>query len=119
MERLQLRDPSPHAGSSPVTRPILAIWETNTEDETVRPVDLHAGGVTAMVTRPHLHLANTALPAGAAPFVEALAADHSLPVAARAVTDGDFDFATTLQTLLSAGAVTDFRIDPETQGNNP
>lgn len=94
--------------------PVTSIWETNTHDESVRPVDLGNGGGTVLVTRPVLHVYARCLPGSADVFVRALDAGYSLPEAADTAADADasFDLATVIQALLTTGALADYRLGP-------
>lgn len=94
--------------------PIQPIWETNTYDDAVRPVDLGSGGGTVLVTRPVLQVYAQCLPGRADVFIDALETGQSLPEAAGAAADADpsFDLTTVLRALLITGALAGYRLDP-------
>jgi hypothetical protein len=87
--------------------PIVAIWETNTADEQVRPINTAAGGEDALVLRPHMSVEVRRLPPGAALFIGGLSKGHTLGEAFEATLAAEpaFDLAVNLAGLLSAGAI--------------
>jgi hypothetical protein len=95
--------------------PVQAIWETNTNDAEVRPVDLTSGGGDVLVLRPAYDVELRLLPAGGAAFIAALGGGLRLGDAyERAIAaSADFDLAANLQGLIAAGGIAGFRIaDP-------
>ena len=100
--------PSLHLVRSPY--PIVSIWETNTADDEVEPVDLAAGGEDALVIRPHLDVEVRRLPEGAFAFISALRAGRRLGDAfeeAQADSAG-FDLQANIAGLLASGAMAGF-----------
>lgn len=89
--------------------PVVSIWQTNTHDETVRPVNL-AAGEDALVTRPGLAVEVRRLPRGAAIFLGALQAGRSLADAAgrAAQAEPEFDLPANLAGMIEAGVATRF-----------
>lgn len=90
--------------------PIVAIWETNTADDEVEPVDLAAGGEDALVIRPDLEVDVRRLPEGAFVFISALKDGMQLAEAferARAET-AKFDLQANIAGLVGSGAIAGF-----------
>ena len=110
--------PSMQVVSSPW--PVLAIWDTNTNEEDVRPVDLSTGGGDVLVIRPAYEVELRTLPRGGATFIAALREGGRLGGAfERAIAASpDFDLAANLQGLIGAGAIVGFRLaDPPGAGH--
>lgn len=93
--------------------PILAIWDTNTNDADVRPIDLSAGGGDVLVIRPAYEVELRTLPRGGAVFIEALREGARLGGAYEQAIAAcsDFDLAANLQGLIGSGAIVGFRLD--------
>ncbi len=86
--------------------PIVSIWETNSHDAEVRPVDLSVSE-DALVTRPALSVEVRRLPEGGATFLRALKAGARLGDAAAtaiAASPG-FDLARNLAGLIEAQVI--------------
>jgi hypothetical protein len=98
--------PSVQALASPW--PSLSIWRTNRHDEEVRSVNLRAGGEETLVSRPGHEVGVWHLPTGGSLFIHRLLAGKTLSDAAGA-TGAEFDLVTTLQTLLTSGAIAHYR----------
>jgi hypothetical protein len=89
--------------------PIVSIWETNSHDAEVRPVDLEQAE-DALVTRPALSVEVRRLPAGAAVFLSTLMQGATLGDAATqamAAAPG-FDIARNLAGLMETQMLTGF-----------
>ena len=100
-----------HAAAFVVTSrwPIVSIWETNSHDAEVRPVDLEQAE-DALITRPELSVEVRRLPAGAAVFLGALMQGAALGDAATqaiAAAPG-FDLARNLAGLMETQVLTGF-----------
>ena len=93
--------------------PVLEIWRTNTHDEEVQPVDLHAGGDELLVLRPHWQVELRRLPPGGPDFLAALAAGQALGAAAEHAAGAApaFDLGGNLRGLVEAGGLVGVR-DP-------
>lgn len=107
--RLELH---PAAGWITSPFPVVAIWQTNTHDETVKSIHAEASGETALVTRPALDVLVTKLSEGVAPFLDALAGGLPLGTAtetALALTP-ELDLASLLAVLFTSGAIA--RVEP-------
>ena len=98
--------PSAQALASPW--PSLSIWTTNRHDDEVRSVNLRAGGEETLVSRPGHEVGVWHLPTGGSRFLHRLLAGKTLSDAAGA-TGAEFDLVTTLQTLLTSGAIAHYR----------
>lgn len=87
--------------------PVLSIWTTNAEDETVKPLGPDAGPESVLVTRPALQVLLHRLPAGADRLLAALADDAPLGEAVTGAAEAEpaFDTASALALLFSAGAI--------------
>jgi len=90
--------------------PVLAIWETNTNDTEVRPVDLAGGGEDVLVLRPQYEVELRTLPGGGAAFITALGAGAPLGSAFEQAVGAspDFDLTANLQGLIGSGAIAGF-----------
>ncbi|WP_374651955.1 putative DNA-binding domain-containing protein [Dongia sp.] len=86
--------------------PIQSIWQTNSHDAAVRPVPADLPGETVLILRPRESVLALTLAPGQAAFLHALAHGKSLLHS----TAPDLDLASTLSTLLGAGAFTRFRL---------
>lgn len=86
--------------------PILAMWQTNSHDDIVRPVG-DIGGQSVLVTRPQLDVLLSALPPGSDAFMAALAEAAPLGQAAElALNDTpSFDLPVALAAVFNAGAI--------------
>jgi len=104
-QRCLVLHPSTRVVDSPW--PTLSIWLTNRHDATVQPIDLNAGGEEALICRPAHEVGVWRLPRGGTRLVDELAGGTPLSEAilATAREIPDFDFTTTLQTLLNSGAI--------------
>lgn len=97
--------------------PILAIWETNTNDDEVQPVDLDGNGQDVLVLRPHYDVELRTLPGGGAAFITALGAGKPLGTAFEQAISAspDFDLTANLQGLIGSGAITGFSLAGDLQ----
>jgi len=116
LETFQQIDPGTMAGlklefiaasfvvSSP--HPIVSIWQTNSADAEVRPVDLSMAE-DALVSRPDMAVEVRKLPAGAASFISALQSGKTLAEAAEAgfQSAAAFDLAMNIGGLIQARIV--------------
>lgn len=86
--------------------PVLSIWQTNTEDETVKPVNLEQGGEDVLVLRPEMTVQVRRIPPGGAAFLAALLEGEALGRAAdiASETAADFSFEANLAGLITSGA---------------
>jgi len=93
----------------PSPYPIVAIWETNTCDEEVRPVSPEAQD--AMIARPEMTVEVRRLPPGAAAFIGALGGGQTLGGAAQraAAADERFDLAGNIAGLIDAGVIVQYQ----------
>jgi len=93
--------------------PVLEIWQTNTNDAAVQPVDLARGGGDVLVLRPAYEVELRKLPPGGAAFLSALADGLSLGAAFEQAAAGtaDFDLTVNLQGVIGAGGIVGFRLD--------
>jgi hypothetical protein len=102
------------------TWPVMAIWETNTNDAEVRPVDLSQGGGDVLVLRPHYDVEMRRLPRGGAVFIQALGEGTLGGAYERVAAEyPEFDLTANLQGLIGSGAIVGFRMNAavgETQG---
>ena len=91
--------------------PIATIWQANTHDEIVGPLDGDAGGECVLVTRPLLDVLVTRLPPGSEVFLAALANRQNLGDAATqaAAALPDFDLPAALAALFDSGAISELR----------
>jgi hypothetical protein len=91
--------------------PVLSIWQTNTRDEIVQHVDASSGGEGALIVRPQFNVQVIGLDTASYAFIAALAAGHTLELAAEIATelDSSFDVGAALQTLFSSGAIVGLR----------
>lgn len=92
--------------------PVLAIWETNTNDADVRPVDLESGGAGVLLLRPAYEVELRGLPDGGARFVRALGEGAGLGEAfEQALSEcGEFDLAANLAGLIGSGGIVGYRL---------
>lgn len=90
------------------SHPVVAIWQTNTRDEVVAPVDL-SNAEDALVSRPALSVEVRKLPPGAAAFISALLAGRTLGEAAAEgfQSSTEFDLARNIGGLMQARIVKD------------
>ncbi|MGE0232948.1 MAG: DUF2063 domain-containing protein [Flavobacteriaceae bacterium] len=111
LDHLHLRlHPSLHLLTS--AYPAFAIWQTNTDDGEVIPIDLAGGGQETIVVRPRLAVEVRQLPPGAYRFLDAIARKTPLGAAAAAASAVEgFDLEMNLRELLRLGAFCDFAID--------
>jgi hypothetical protein len=85
--------------------PVVEIWRTNREDETVKPVRLDAGGEALVLLRPDAEVRLYRLPPGGLAFVKALQAGATFGAAAEALSGAaDFELAGLLKNLIAWGA---------------
>lgn len=89
--------------------PVLDIWETNSNDAEVQPVDLSAGGVDVAVLRPDLEVELHRLAPGWRDMLVRLGAGASVGEAyeAAAGAGAGLDLAAFLRWLIAAGAIAD------------
>ncbi len=108
--------PSLQVVSSPW--PVLAIWETNSNDSDVRSVDLSAGGGDVLVIRPAYEVELRSLPRGGAAFIAALGEGARLGEAFEQVVAAgeDFDLAANLHGLIGSGGIAGFRLADDDEG---
>ena len=92
--------------------PILEIWETNTRDDQVKPIDLKAGGQDVLVARPQTEALLTQLPEGGIQFILAVQSGLNLEESfARAQKDAPhIDLQAVLICMLQAGAISKISI---------
>ena len=95
--------------------PVFSIWQTNSRDEVVQPVDASAGGEGALIVRPQFSVEAIQLDTAAYAFISALIAGHVLELAAEvaAELDSTFEVGSALHMLFSSGAVVGVRPAPE------
>lgn len=100
--------PSAQVVASPY--PIVSIWETNTHDDEVRPIDGDTQGEIALVVRPRLTVLVVRLGPGGDTFIDEIGNGTSLAVAASCGgwASPDFALTQTLAALIGAGACTGF-----------
>ncbi|MFN3624006.1 MAG: DUF2063 domain-containing protein [Hyphomicrobium sp.] len=86
---------------------VFSIWETNTRDVVVRPVEASSGGEALLVVRPCFDVTVVRIDTATYAFIAALAARHSLEVAAEIAAElsDAFDVSVALQMLFTLGAV--------------
>jgi hypothetical protein len=91
--------------------PVFSIWQTNTRDEIVQHLDASSGGEGALIVRPQFNVQVIGLDTASYAFIAALAAGHTLELAAEIATelDSSFDVGAALQTLFSSGAIVGLR----------
>lgn len=89
--------------------PVLDIWETNSNDAEVRPVDLSAGGDDVAVLRPDLKVELHRLAPGWRDMLVRLQAGASVGTAYEPATEAGaaIDLAAFLRWLIAAGAITE------------
>lgn len=87
--------------------PAVTIWRMNIDGGVPAAVDIDGGGEDALVVRPATEVEIRVLPAGAAVFIQALAAGMPIAGATKSAFDDDpgFDLARALGGLLAADAV--------------
>ena len=92
--------------------PVFSIWQTNTRDEVVQHVGASTGGEGALIVRPQFVVEVIRLDTASYAFVAALAAGHTLELAAEIATelDSSFDVGAALQTLFSSGGIVGLRL---------
>lgn len=98
---------------------VFSIWRTNAHDASVRPVDA-SQAEAVLIVRPLYEVSVFSVGMGTYAFVAALAAGHSLELAAELAVqiDATFDLGAALATLFRTGAVVG--IHPSTdQPRNP
>jgi len=103
--------PSLQIVSSPF--PIVSIWETNSNDDDVKPIDIDGGGEDAMIIRPELEVQVRRLPEGACAFIGAIkngaALDDAFQTASKAFAE--FDLQENLTGLIVSGALLAYQLD--------
>ncbi len=99
--------------------PIVAIWATNTQDETVRPITAWTAQ-DALVSRPGAAVELRSLPPGGYRFLAALLAGASFAAAAEAAqaASAQFDLACNLKGMLEAGALVGIRPGAELEAGS-
>lgn len=87
--------------------PVVQIWQMNIDRGKPTGVDITIGGEDALVLRPHAEVEVRRLPVGAAAFIHAIAANHSMNEATTLALDdhADFDLAGALRDLFMIGAI--------------
>lgn len=102
--------PSLQVVSSPW--PVLAIWETNTNDDEIKPVDLRGGGQDVLILRPAYEVELRSLPRGGATFIAALQGGACLGEAFEqaVAASAEFDLGANLQGLIGSGALAGYRL---------
>lgn len=101
--------------------PIVTIWRMNLEGGVPAPVDLDGGGEDALVLRPQAEVEVRVLPAGTAPFLQALSGGASI-LRAMAEAPPAPGLAATLAGLLEARAIVGWHADderPDPMNRNP
>lgn len=88
--------------------PVVSIWETNRQDETVQAIDLSSGGEEALVCRPAYDVEVHRLPPGTARLIDELGDGRPLGAAAEAAasTAAAFSPADSLTALLRSRIIT-------------
>ena len=109
----------PSAGLIASSYPIVSIWETNAQDEEVRPIGPGLPGEAALVIRPGIEVNVLRLDAGEHAFASALAAGETLAGAAQAAAHDGFDLGPSLAKLIAAGAFSGFVAGPIPSGDTP
>lgn len=101
--------------------PVFSIWETNTHDVSVRPVDASSSGEALLVVRPILVVKVVSIDTPTYAFIAALSAGHALELAAElgGELDHGFDVGAALQMLFATGAVTGVRSPMSCNPLNP
>ena len=92
--------------------PVVSIWETNTADDEVTPIDLNSGGEDALVLRPHHDVDVLRLPPGACIFIARLGQGDPFGAAAEAATAvcPQFDLQANLFALITNGALSGYAL---------
>ncbi|WP_420995043.1 DNA-binding domain-containing protein [Cupriavidus sp. 30B13] len=100
--------------------PAVQIWLMNAGTGVAAAVDIHGGGEDALVLRPVAEVEVRRLPAGAATFIQALAAGAPVAdAAARAFAEhAGFDLAGALRDLFAVQAIAGWSL-PEDAGPDP
>jgi hypothetical protein len=97
--------------------PVVDLWQMNIDGGTPAAIDIFGGGQHALIIRPYAEVEVRRVTAGAATFVQRLAAGDSLAAATALAQDDDpgFDLACALGELFATGAVAGWRLqdDPE------
>jgi hypothetical protein len=101
--------------------PIFEIWQTNTRDSIVRPIDASSGGEAVLIVRPRFDVTVIRLETAAYAFVRALASGNDLALAAEIATELDcqFDVGAAIQTLFTCGAIVGARRAFNSQSAQP
>lgn len=92
--------------------PVLSIWQTNTLDDEVTPIDPSAGGEDVLVLRPRHEVAVLPLLPGGHAFIGRLEQGASLGAGAAAATaaDPEFDLQANLFALITNGALSGYAL---------
>jgi hypothetical protein len=90
--------------------PALTIWQMNVQGGIPGPVDLAAGGESALVVRPEAEVEVRSIPNGSTEFIHALASGRSVLAAFEEATAADpsFDLSANLSDMIQVGAVVGF-----------
>lgn len=107
----------PSAALLASAHPIVSIWETNTNDDMVRPVDLASGGEHALVLRRELEVVVFRIGEGAHALLLAMRSGQTLGESIRAAATTEQRIAASsaslqamLASLIGAGAFVDCRV---------
>lgn len=92
--------------------PVIAIWRTNVEDETVQAVSLASGGDDVLIIRPALQVELRRLKPGALEFLQTIAAGNPLGMAfeAASAASDHFDLQSSLAGLIQSGGIVGYRL---------
>jgi hypothetical protein len=95
--------------------PALTIWQMNIDGGVPGPVDLAAGGESALVVRPRAGVEVRSIPNGGPEFIHALASGRPVLAAFEEAiaADPSFDLSANLSDLMQVGAVVGFAFAQE------
>ncbi len=101
--------------------PAVTLWQMNINGGVPTAIDVDGGGENALVVRPKTEVAVRVLPAGAAAFIQTLAAGLPPCDAMKFAFDDDpsFDLAGTLRGLLLADAIVGWRLRGDSRHLSP
>ena len=89
------------------TMPALTIWRVNVAEGAPAEMTLDGGGEDALIVRPEATVEVRSLPPGAADFIDAISAGHTVAEAMRIAAECDrrFDLAANIAGLIEAGGL--------------
>lgn len=95
--------------------PVVTIWQMNIDGGVPTALDLEGNGEDALIVRPYAEVEVRRVPAGAAAFIQALAAAAPLTDAASIALEEHpgFDLASALRDMLTAHVITDWSLQKE------